>query len=74
MKREAERTLQRLAPALRPQQQKLDFHDAQLWEQFSAADQRACQSAIAALLYQVMVTTKNDKPQNDKPQENDFDE
>lgn len=74
MKREAERKLQRLAPALRPQQQKLDFHEARLWEQFPAADQRACQSAIAALLYQVMVTTQNDKPQNDKTQENDSDE
>lgn len=69
MKREAERTLQRLAPALRPQQQTLDFHEEKLWEQLPAADQRACQSAIAALLYHVTVTT-----QNDKTQENDSDE
>ena len=69
MKREAERKLQRLAPTLRPKQQTLDFDEEKLWEQFPAADQRACQIAIATLLYQVTITT-----QNDKTQENDTDE
>lgn len=69
MKREAERKLRRLAPALRPQQQTLDFHEAKLWEQLPAADRRACRSGIAALLYHVTVMT-----QNDKTQENESDE
>jgi len=64
MKREAERHLQRLVRTLRPQQQTLDFDEAKRWEQLPAADRRACQSAIAALLYQVTITT----------QENDSDE
>ena len=64
MKREAERHLQRLVRTLRPKQQTLDFDEAKRWEQLPAADRRACQSAIAALLYQVTITT----------QENDSDE
>jgi len=64
MKREAERHLQRLVRMLRPQQQTLDFDEAKRWEQLPAADRRACQSAIAAMLYQVTITT----------QENDSDE
>lgn len=74
MKREAERTLQRLAPALRPQQQTLDFHEAKRWEQLPAADRRACRSAIAAMLYHVTVTTPNEKTPNEKTQENVSDE
>jgi hypothetical protein len=64
MKREAERQLQRLAPALSPRQQTLDFDEARRWEQLPAADQQACRSAIAALLYQVTIML----------QENDSDE
>ena len=69
MKREAERKLQRLAPALRPQQQTLDFDEAKLWEQLPAADQRACRGAIAALLYQVTITTPHDKTREDDSDE-----
>jgi hypothetical protein len=70
MTREAERHLQRLVRTLRPQQQTLDFDEAKPWEQLPAADRRVCRSAIAALLYQVTITT----PDNDETQENDSDE
>ena len=69
MKRQAERKLQRLTPTLRPKQKTLDFDEEKLWEHLPAADRRACQSAIAALLYQVTITT-----QENKTQENNVDE
>ena len=64
MKREAERHLQRLAPALSPKQQTLDFDQEKLWEQLPAVDRQGCRSALAALLYQVTIAA----------QENDSDE
>jgi hypothetical protein len=63
MKREAERKLQRLTPTLRPKQKTLDFDEEKLWEHLPAADQRACQSALATLLYQVTITTQYNKTQ-----------
>ena len=58
MKREDKRQLQRLAPALAPQQQAFDFDDPKRWEQLPTADRRACCEAISVMLYQVTIATQ----------------
>jgi len=57
MKLETETQLQRLAPALAPKQQTLDFAHVKLWQQLPMVHRGACREALAALLYQVATAT-----------------
>jgi hypothetical protein len=61
MKLGIEDQLKQLARTLPPQQQTLDFADANLWRQLPTADRQACRDAITALLFQVALAVQEDQ-------------
>jgi hypothetical protein len=51
-----------LMKMLRTKQQTLDFDSPNIFQQLSMAQQRACQAAIADLIFQVAIATQDNPP------------